>query len=29
MCEITDVYDAATARDVVRRAIADYEDEYA
>ena len=29
VCEITHVYDAATARDVVRRAIADYEDEYA
>ena len=25
ICEITDVYDAATAREVIRRAIADYE----
>src|SRR5262249_27390283 len=29
LCEITHVYDAATAREVVRRAIADYEDEFA
>jgi inorganic pyrophosphatase len=29
VCEITHVYDAATARDVVRRAIADYDEEYA
>ncbi len=29
MCEITHVYDAATAREVVRRAMADYEEEYA
>src|SRR5262245_52477996 len=29
LCEITHVYDAATARDVVSRAIADYEDEFA
>jgi inorganic pyrophosphatase len=26
LCEITDVYDAAIARDVIRRAIADYDD---
>jgi inorganic pyrophosphatase len=26
LCEITDVYDAAVARDVIRRAIADYDD---
>jgi inorganic pyrophosphatase len=29
LCEITHVYDAGVAREVVRRAIADYEDEYA
>jgi len=29
VCEITDIYDAATARDVVRRAMADYDDEFA